>query len=73
MPNILPVTLVQGIGSRSAALGLFVRTLTIQLFVYPASTHAGWLALAMANIARGPGRILIDRLIGCKQGQPGPA
>ena len=33
--HLLPLMLVLGIGSRFAALGLFVMTLTIQLFVYP--------------------------------------
>lgn len=64
--HLLPVMLVLGIGSRFAALGLFIMTLTIQLFVYPdafLSTHFGWFALALAIIARGPGRVSIDHLI----------
>ncbi len=51
---------------------LFVMTLTIQLFVYPdafLSTHFGWFALALAIIARGPGRVSLDHLIGTKLGQ----
>lgn len=70
--HLLPLMLVLGIGSRFAALGLFVMTLTIQLFVYPdafLSTHFGWFALALAIIARGPGRVSIDHLIGTKLGQ----
>lgn len=64
--HLLPVLLVLGLGSRLAALGLFIMTLTIQLFVYPDaffSTHFGWFALALAIMARGPGRISIDHLI----------
>lgn len=64
--HLLPVMLVLGLGSRFAALGLFVMTLAIQLFVYPdafLSTHLGWFALALAIMARGPGRISIDHLI----------
>lgn len=64
--HLLPVMLVLGFGSRFAALGLFLMTLTIQLFVYPdafLSTHFGWFALAFAIIARGPGRIAIDHLV----------
>jgi putative oxidoreductase len=67
--HLLPLMLVLGIGSRFAALGLFVMTLTIQLFVYPdafLSTHFGWFALALAIIARGPGRVSLDHLIGTK-------
>lgn len=67
--HLLPVLLVLGLGSRLAALGLFIMTLTIQLFVYPdafLSTHFGWFALALAIIARGPGRISIDHLIAGK-------
>jgi putative oxidoreductase len=70
--HLLPLMLVLGIGSRFAALGLFVMTLTIQLFVYPdafLSTHFGWFALALAIIARGPGRVSIDHFIGTKLGQ----
>lgn len=67
--HLLPVMLMLGLGSRFAALGLFVMTLTIQLFVYPdafLSTHLGWFALALAIMARGPGRISIDHMIGRK-------
>lgn len=70
--HLLPLMLVVGIGSRFAALGLFVMTLTIQLLVYPdafLSTHFGWFALALAIIARGPGRVSLDHLIGTKLGQ----
>ena len=70
--HLLPLMLVLGIGSRFAALGLFVMTLTIQLFVYPdafLSTHFGWFALALAIIARGPGRVSIDHLIATRLGQ----
>lgn len=74
--HLLPVMLVLGFGSRFAALGLFIMTLTIQLFVYPdafLSTHLGWFALALAIIARGPGRISIDHLIGTRPGRQSPA
>ena len=67
--HLLPVMLVLGFGSRFAALGLFLMTLTIQLFVYPdafISTHLGWFALAFAILARGPGRIAIDHLVRSK-------
>ncbi|WP_341710782.1 DoxX family protein [Erythrobacter sp.] len=69
--HLLPVLLVLGLGSRLATLGLFIMTLTIQLFVYPdafLSTHFGWFALALAIMGRGPGRISIDHLIRGKLG-----
>lgn len=69
--HLLPVLLVLGLGSRLAALGLLIMTLTIQLFVYPdafLSTHFGWFALALAIMGRGPGRISIDHLIRGKLG-----
>ncbi|WP_421838262.1 DoxX family protein [Novosphingobium sp.] len=67
--HLLPAMLLLGIGSRFAALGLFIMTLTIQLFVYPdafLSTHLGWFALALAIMGRGPGRISLDYLLARK-------
>lgn len=75
--HLLPAMLVLGIGSRFAALGLFIMTLTIQLFVYPdafVSTHLGWFALALAIMARGPGRLSLDHLLASKaQSRTSPA
>ena len=59
--HFLPILLVLGLGTRFPALGLFMMTLTIQLFVYPdafLSTHLGWFALALAIVGRSPGRDL---------------
>ena len=64
--HALPILLVLGLGTRIAALGLFVMTLTIQLFVYPDafwSVHLGWFALAIAVLLIGPERWSIDRLL----------
>lgn len=64
--HILPVLLVIGLAARFSALGIFLMTLVIQIFVYPAafwSTHLGWFAMALAVMATGPGRWSIDRLI----------
>lgn len=64
--HALPVLLLLGLGTRFAALGLFMMTLTIQTFVYPDafwSVHLGWFALATAVFLMGPGRWSIDRLI----------
>lgn len=67
--HLLPLLLVLGLGTRLAALGLFVMTLTIQVFVYPdafLSTHLGWFALALGVMAYGPGRLSIDHLLARK-------
>lgn len=64
--HIFPIMLALGLGSRFAALALFVMTMVIQLFVYPdalLSTHLGWLALAGAVMVFGPGRLSIDHQI----------
>lgn len=58
--------LALGLASRPAALGLFVMTAVIQIFVYPdalVSTHLGWLAMAAAIVLRGPGRFSLDAWI----------
>lgn len=66
--HLLPLLLAIGLGTRFAALGLFVMTGVIQLFVYPdalVSTHLGWMAMAAAVIVYGPGRFALDaRLLG---------
>ena len=67
--HLLPVVLVLGIGTRFAALGLFIMTLVIQLFVYPdafLSTHLGWFALALGIMAYGPGTISLDNALARK-------
>lgn len=65
----LPILLVLGLGTRFAALGLFMMTLTIQAFVYPDafwSVHLGWFALAIAVFLIGPERWSADRLLFAK-------
>ena len=67
--HLLPILLILGLGTRLAALGLFVMTLTIQIFVYPdafLSTHFGWFALALGVMAYGPGKLSIDHLFAGK-------
>jgi putative oxidoreductase len=64
--HLLPLLLFLGLGTRFAAFGLFVMTLTIQIFVYPdafLSTHFGWFAMALGVMAYGPGRLSIDYLL----------
>ncbi|MGX9418553.1 DoxX family protein [Vibrio sp. WJH972] len=63
--HILPILLLVGFASRLAALGLFVMTMTIQIFVYPDAyaTHLTWATLALLIVARGPGVMSLDHLV----------
>jgi putative oxidoreductase len=63
--HVFPVLLVLGLASRLSAIGLFVMTLVIQLFVVPGGwpEHILWFALLGSIIARGPGAISLDHLI----------
>ncbi len=70
--HLFPLMLVVGLGSRFAALGLFVMAAVIQLFVYPdalLSTHLGWLAMAGAVMVFGPGRFSLDHLLARRWGR----
>lgn len=64
--HILPVLLVLGLMTRGAALGLLGMTLVIQTFVYPEawSTHGLWAACLLPLVARGPGALSLDALLG---------
>jgi putative oxidoreductase len=64
--HLLPVLLLLGLGTRFAALGLLVMTAVIQFLVYPGAyaTHGVWAAVLLYLMARGPGRISLDQLIG---------
>ncbi len=64
--HALPVLLVLGLFTRSAALGLLGMTLVIQLFVVPGGwpTHLLWAAPLIYLIARGPGAASLDRRLG---------
>jgi putative oxidoreductase len=74
MEIILPVLLIIGLFTRLGALGLLAMTLFIQLAVFPTWDHwwnpAAWWAVVMfAIIARGPGILSLDRLIGLESGK----
>ena len=63
----LPLLLVFGIFTRVGALGLLVMTLVIQIFVFPDvwwSVHAWWAAILFILIAKGPGAISLDNVLG---------
>ncbi|SIS75791.1 DoxX family protein [Neptunomonas antarctica] len=66
---LLPILLIIGLFSRFAALGLMGMVLFIQLAVFPTWDHwinpASWWAVTLlVLIARGPGILSIDRLLG---------
>ena len=71
--NLLPPLLVFGFLTRVGALGLLVMTAVIQFYVFPEellnpngnwSMHLLWAAPLLVILARGPGAISLDRLLG---------
>ena len=64
--HALPILLLVGLMARTAALGLLMLTLTIQLFVYPEAwvTHGLWAACLLALIRLGPGTWSLDHVLG---------
>lgn len=63
--HIFPILLVLGLFTRLSATALLMMTLVIQLFVYPGAwaVHFTWAALMIPLIARGGGRMSLDRLL----------
>jgi putative oxidoreductase len=62
---LLPILLVLGLLTRLAGLGLLLMTLVVQLTVpegWP--IHVTWVAMALAIMAWGPGRISLDHWMG---------
>lgn len=64
--HFFPILLVLGLASRFAALALLGMTLVIEIFVYPDAwpTHGVWATCFLLVIARGPGAISLDHLVG---------
>lgn len=62
----LPLLLVLGLATRFAALGLFIMTAVIQLWVYPEAwpTHIVWFAILVYLLRHGGGRLAADALPG---------
>lgn len=62
--HLLPLMLVVGLFTRSAALGLLAMTVVIQVFVYPQAwpTHLSWAALLLPVISFGAGACSLDQL-----------
>ena len=64
--HALPLLMILGLFTRSAALGLIAMTAVIQVFVYPGAwiTHGLWISALLALVALGPGRWSLDRRLG---------
>ena len=64
--HLFPILLVLGLFTRVSATALLLMTLVIEVFVYPDAwpTHLSWAGLLLPLIARGGGRISLDRVIG---------
>ena len=54
-----------GLMTRLSALALLGMTVVIQGFVYPDAwpTHLSWAGLLLYLVARGPGRMSLDKLL----------
>lgn len=63
--HLFSVLLVLGLCTRLSATALLGMTLVIEVFVYPDAwpTHLGWAGLLLPLIARGGGKLSLDRLI----------
>ncbi len=64
--HLFPLLLVLGLFTRLSAAALFGMTLVIQIFVYPDAwpTHLSWAGLMLPLIARGGGKLSLDRMLG---------
>lgn len=70
--HAFPILLALGLFTRLGALGLLGMTATIQIFVYPDAwpTHLSWAAILLPIIARGPGALSLDRMLGLEPSGP---
>lgn len=66
--HLFPILLIFGLFTRLSAFALLGMTAVIQFFVYPDAwpTHLSWAGLLLYLLARGGGRISLDRLAGMK-------
>ncbi len=64
--HLFPVLLVIGLLTRLSALALLFMTAVIEIFVFPYAwpTHGVWATCFLLIIARGPGVVSLDYLIG---------
>lgn len=70
--HVFSVLLVLGLATRLSAAALLGMTLVIQVFVYPLAwpTHLVWATCFLYLIARGPGALSLDALIGRRLAPP---
>jgi putative oxidoreductase len=61
--HALPLLLVAGLFTRTAALGLLGMTAVIEIFPQAWPTHLSWAALLLPLIAQGAGAFSLDRLL----------
>jgi putative oxidoreductase len=63
--HLLSALIILGLATRFSALGLFVMTVVIEIFVYPESyvVHGTWAAILLMLVKFGPGRLSADYLI----------
>lgn len=63
--HLCPVLIVLGLLTRLSALALLVMTIVIQVFVVPTGwpTHLLWAGPLVYLLARGPGRVSLDRAL----------
>lgn len=66
--TFVPVLLVLGLATRFSAFVLLGMTTIIEIFVYPDAwpTHLSWAAILLYLVARGGGRISLDKLFGIR-------
>ena len=63
--HALSVLIIVGLATRFSALGLFIMTLVIEIFVYPQAyvVHGTWAAVLLMLVKFGPGALSLDHLI----------
>ncbi|MEB0206012.1 DoxX family protein [Pseudomonas sp. CCC3.1] len=66
--HVFPVLLVVGLFTRASALALLGMTFVIEVFVYPDAwpTHLSWAGLLLLILARGAGKLSLDRRLGIR-------
>lgn len=69
--HAFPLLLWVGLASRLSAFALLAMTAVIQIFVYPSAyiTHGLWAIALLIIIARGPGCLSLDHLLGWDKGR----
>ena len=63
--HVLSGLIIFGLATRFSALGLFIMTLVIEIFVYPNSyvVHGTWAAILLMLVKFGPGAFSLDYLL----------